>query len=144
MSRFFRLFALLIFVAACTGAPEEIVEKQYDNGNPMIVGFFEGKGDSREKVHEIQFYENGNKKSEGDLKKNKKQGTWKSWHESGQLWSECPFDTGLSDGRIIVYYPDGKKRYVGFFSKGIPSGKWTYWDASGNVLSEKDYGLKPE
>ncbi len=58
----------------------------------------------------IQWYENGQKKSESVIVNNKANGKQKAWHENGQIES------------------------VGIFKDNKKEGKWSYWDENGVLL----------
>ena len=73
-----------------------------------------GGGEEEIKVH-TEYYENGQKKMEGNLKGDWSDGLWTFWYENGQKESE------------------------GNFKDGTPVDLWTYWYGNGQKQREKTY-----
>ena len=56
------------------------------------------------------YYTNGHRKSEGNLRDNKKEGLWIHWHDNGQKWSETHWKNGERDGLFTWWRENGQKR----------------------------------
>ena len=104
-----------------------------------------------------EFYENGNKKSEGHYKNGKKDGNWTHLLSDGSLVcierfkngvkkSEDISENGRFYGKSIKWYENGVKKGEGEFigEKIKKIGKWTWWYDNGNKKSEGDYDIKEE
>ena len=65
---------------------------------------------------EILYYEGGQKKSEGNHKKD-----------------------GALDGRWVEYYPDGRIQKEGSYKDGKQAGKWTEYDEEGNIVRARTF-----
>lgn len=98
-----------------------------------------------------QYFENGNKKSEGvligaatispnDTKQERaeklsnavKDGKWFYWYDTGKLRSEEYFDRGSGTGIWRTWYPDGQLSCEINFEKSFAA----YWFANGSKQSE--------
>lgn len=88
-------------------------------------------------------YKNGVIKAQGNYKSGYKTGEWQSFYESGKLWSDEYFTSGLPDGKVSVYYDNGQMMYQGQYKNGRPVGGWTYWGKNGQVVRKEDYNKKP-
>ena len=53
------------------------------------------------------WYEDGQQKSEENLKDGKEDGTWLYWHANGQKSSERNYKDGKLDGKLYDWYEDG-------------------------------------
>jgi antitoxin component YwqK of YwqJK toxin-antitoxin module len=56
------------------------------------------------------FYENGQKKREGNVKDGKQDGLTTGWHENGQKHYEVNFKDGKGDGLMTKWYDNGRKK----------------------------------
>ena len=93
-----------------------------------------------------EWYENGNKKTEGNFKGEKKNGLWIRWYENGQKKMEGFFKEGKLNGKWIKWFEDGKKWEEGYYLNGNEVGQWTYWRDDGTKRKEGVYydnNLKP-
>ena len=57
----------------------------------------------------IEYHENGEKKSEGHYKDGKKFGKWTEWFDSGTIRGRGNYKNGVEDGKWTYYDEDGKK-----------------------------------
>ena len=76
------------------------------------------------------WYENGQKKSEGSSTHGVKNGTWTWWYEYGQKSSERTWDE-KEDGLLTYFYENGQK----YLEKTYKDGKEISskcWDKDGN------------
>ena len=76
-------------------------------------------------------YKNGNKKSNGELIKGKKNGLWKYWFENGNIKSEENYINGQPDGERILWYENNKLKLKCNFKKGFLDGFQTEWYENG-------------
>ena len=105
-------------------------------------------------------YENGQIKSEGNLKDGIKDGKWVEYYESGKLRSVGkykairPFiiENGYIDwnikegsfesvktGKWVYYYENGQIKSEGKYKDGKKDGKWVGYDEAGNAVDEDIY-----
>ena len=83
----------------------------YENGNKRYEGDYkEGKADGKG----IEYYENGNKRYEGDWKDGMPNGKGILYYENGNKSYEGDWKEGKQDGKGIKYYENGKKEYEGY------------------------------
>ena len=102
-----------------------------------------------------EYYNNGNKKSEGNYKDGKKSGKWMSWHKNGLRKYEVNYKDGKEDGERIQwddhieekvakveYYPEGylKAIYILQYYQGTPcEGRYTSYYSNGGIESLGQY-----
>ena len=134
--------ALLFFVLALVScSPKKVIESRYKNGNPKVVKYYEKIDGKEQLIKEIIFYENQNKKIEGDYKEGQRSGHWSAWYESGKLWSEGDYKDGKRNGSGMVYHENGKKYIESVYANDEKTGKWRFFDTSGMVIKEVDFDL---
>ena len=128
--------ALLLLVACGNPLTEKVVET-YDNGQKAKVRLYDRKGEC---THEMEYYETGELKMEGDMKGEKRDGEWKAFFPDGRLQSEGLFENGIRVGKSTIYYQNGNVYKEGYYDNGSLTGRWTTYDEQGYVLGVKDYG----
>lgn len=139
MKYFSVLLLISVFLVAC--GPKKVVESTYKNGNPNVVRYYDKVNGERQLVKEVVYYENENKKLEGDYANNKRSGHWKAWYEDGKLWSEGEYKDGKRNGPGIVYHENGNKYIESNYSNDEKTGKWRFFDSTGKLIQEVDYDL---
>ena len=95
----------------------------------------------------FDFYENGEKKLNGNYRKGLMNGKWTDWYESGQKSSETTsFKDGIPDGLFTSWYENGQKESEGTFKDGKEDGLHITWFENGFKESEYTYknGVKVE
>lgn len=93
--------------------------------------------------HELT-YPNGKLKSSGTISNGKKEGTWTHYREDGTKWSECNFNGGKPNGKVVSFHPNGQVNYIGYFTGGEKSGNWMFYDLQGKLVKEVDMTKKNE
>ena len=78
------IISLLILSVGFSQKLTEVVET-YENGNIKSITYHKKTRDGIEKVKYEEYYENGQKKSEGTFKDGGKDGKWTTWFENGQI-----------------------------------------------------------
>ena len=63
---------MTLILIKCHNSVHSEVVKKYPNGDTLKVQYYYQKGENKEIVKEIEYYENGNKKFEGEYKNEKK------------------------------------------------------------------------
>ena len=81
----------------------------------------------------FDFYENGEKKLDGNYRKGLMNGKWTDWYENGQKSSEGTFKDGKQDGLHTEWHENGQKAYEGTFKDGENISK-KCWDEDGNEI----------
>ena len=79
----------------------------------------------------FEFHDNGQKKSEANLKDGKQDGLMVSWHENGQKKTEENFKDGEYDGPAVNWYENGQKKGEGNFKDGKQDGLMVWWHKNG-------------
>ena len=131
------LVTCLIILASCNGdetPADNKTERQADTDTlkyDPAAGLDDGINETK--------YPNGNLHTKGSVVNGKRHGTWESWYENGNKWSETTYSYGVREGKTVSYYPNGMVRYIGYYNNNKQSGKWMTFDESGNLVEEKDY-----
>ena len=122
--------------------PGDKYVESYANGQPRIVKKMERSGNKLIPVYQTEYFENGQISKEGPYKNGRRNGLWKTYYKTGELWSKIYFKNGLSDSITTAYYPNGKIRYEGFYTKGQKSGTWKLYKEDGSIKELKHYVIK--
>ena len=86
------------------------------------------------------YHDNGTKCREGVYKDNKYAGTWKVWHETGELQLEEYYDEeGLKTGAWKSLYEDGSIDYEGTYVKDSLHGEWKWYFNNGQMSAREVY-----
>lgn len=86
----------------------------------------------------VEYYPNGLKKVEGQLRNDKPHGKWIYYYENGFKWSEGVFNQGDRVGKSIVYYENGKIKMTGQYKKNIKVGVWKVFEDDGTFVDQID------
>ncbi len=119
--------------------PGEKYIESYANGQPRIVKKMKKSGNKLVPAYLTEYFENGQISKEGPYKNGKRDGLWKTYYKTGELWSEIYFNNGQPDSNTTAYYPNGKIRYQGFYTKGQKSGTWKIFKEDGSIKELKHY-----
>lgn len=135
----------------------------YIDGQIQMSGIYKSKRFKKKQGHFVYFFENGQKKSEGDYNNDHNIGSWTAWHETGELHLEAQYDNkGYRTGYWKCWYSSGVLDYEGeyindekekgwlwYFENGQMSskeiyskgelGEFEYWDENGNRVDEAEY-----
>lgn len=119
--------------------------------------------DGRKLVSKVEYYDSGQKKSEGmylsaalvvdaaDDWWNAKpatyvrtggdqlHGRWTSWYANQRKNLEGSFQYGLRDGRFMWWYSNGQPKVAGRYSSGRPDSLWVWWHKNGQRAAEGQY-----
>ena len=76
----------------------------------------------------------GNKKSEGDHRREKRNGIWLRFYEGGERASQVSYLNGILHGKAITWYQNGKKASEGSYVNGLTSNDWIYWDENDQMI----------
>ena len=79
---------------------------------------------------QINYNENGDKKSEGNYKNNEKDGKWIKWNERGNKISETVYKKGKKDGQYTEYWNPSSG---GKYRNDKKYGKWKEISGGGGV-----------
>jgi len=123
-------------------------------GQQFLYEWFLGRQQSR-------FYENGQKRAEGEFLDGKKHGKWTYWYENGSKEMEEEYVQGKPHGNRTYWDIDGeklgegeffygtgiwrqwykgeKKERVESFEKGDRHGRWSYWHENGRIYYQSEY-----
>ncbi len=135
------IFSILSSFFSCNEKYEKEVVSKYSNESAKKVQYYVWDGDKKVIIRIINYYPNGQKEIEEEVKNNKKHGICTYWHENGEKWTEETYKNGVKDGSFTVWYKSGKKNYAGTYSNGLPDGKWTFWGKKGKVSKEINYKM---
>ncbi len=120
-----------------------VVNNYYLSGELQMKGACKSKKYIKRHGAFTYYYKNGNLKSKGNYKNNKKDGNWISWEQTGKIHEKGEYKKGEFDGIIYWYYEDllcSEEKY-----KDDKMVKYTFYDEEGNKLPENTtYEQKPE
>lgn len=75
----------------------------------------------------------------GHMNKNKNDGAWKYFYDSGQLECAGSFNNDEPSGKWIWYYKNGLMKCEGNYINGKPVGQWIKYDQAGNTSTVVNY-----
>jgi antitoxin component YwqK of YwqJK toxin-antitoxin module len=134
------ILLVLAVAASCQPKYEQEVTEKFPDGTPKREQFFLGEGEDRYMAKDIIYYENGNKRLEGEYnEEGQKHGDWTYWYENGNKWSEGSFHEGLNHKERTTWHENGEKHYTGEYDKGERVGVWRFYDETGKLTKEIDY-----
>jgi antitoxin component YwqK of YwqJK toxin-antitoxin module len=130
--------ALGLLLFACSTTSIEVVA-YHDNGAPKHTVEYEVTEAKKTKVFETIYYPNGQVKMAGAIQGDKRHGVWKTYYESGALWSEGEYTEGLRIGSSVVYHENGFVHIEGRYENDEASGRWKFYSDQGVLEKEIDY-----
>jgi len=87
----------------------------------------------------IQYYENGNIKTESHIVEGILNGITTVYFENGQKNEVRAYKNGKKDGTWIVWNAEGVKVAQASYKKDKKDGMWMIWDNEGNLFYEIEY-----
>ena len=120
---------------------KKVVESTYQNGNPRVIKYYHKSGKDLVLDQEVVYYENKQKKIEGNFKDLQRDGHWKAWYENGTIWSEGDYKDGKRNGMGIAYHENGKKYIEGMYRDDSRVGPWHFYDTTGKLVKEVNFDL---
>ncbi len=85
------------------------------------------------------YFQNGQKKSQGNYVKNKAEGTWQFFYENGNIKMEGLMLNGEKNGVWQYYYENGSVSMEGEAAANLKGGHWKYYYENGHIRSEGEY-----
>ena len=98
-----------------------------DGSLQKLVQLYDGKLDG----FSLEWYNNGQKKCEGDYKNAKQDGPWTSWHENGKKSRQAIFKQDRPEGRTEEWYENGQKKTEANWRDGRLNGTTNRWYKNG-------------
>jgi antitoxin component YwqK of YwqJK toxin-antitoxin module len=123
---------LLLLVTCVVAFAQEPTAAYYENGQKKFQGNVEGE----KKVGEWQyFHDNGQVMREGVYQSGEPTGIWKEYYRSGQIKSEGKYvivgKNGVKHGSWTTYHKNGAKEFEGRFDGGKQVGTWFEYNTLG-------------
>jgi antitoxin component YwqK of YwqJK toxin-antitoxin module len=87
----------------------------------------------------LTWYENGQKKNEGNYNNGEKVGKWTYWFDSGKKEKEETYKNGKNDGKVTSWFDSGKKEKEETYKNGNPDGLYLTWYENGQKKNEGNY-----
>jgi antitoxin component YwqK of YwqJK toxin-antitoxin module len=84
----------------------------------------------------VEYYWNGNKKSEIHYKDGKEDGVFTLWYDDGIKEYEQHFVDGKQDGVFTLWNKLGTKINEGHWKDGKENDVWTWWNEHGTIQME--------
>ena len=133
------LIVSLLFLSV--GFSQQIIPvvETYENGNIESITYHKKSRTGIEKVKYEQYYENGQKKSEGKFEDDKKDGLWKDYYENGQLQEEGHYKEGKYEGLWRRYFDNGILSIKGNYKNDKQEGFWKSYYDNGQLKYEWNY-----
>ena len=75
----------------------------------------------------------------GFMNKNKNDGTWKYFYDSGELECTGDFDNDIPVSRWTWFYKNGTIKSTGIFINGNPDGQWLKYNSDGGITTVVNY-----
>jgi len=82
----------------------------------------------------VIYFENGQKRFEGNYKDGKEDGLHNAWHKNGQKSSEGNWKNGWGVGTHTSWFDNGQKDTEGKYKNGLDEGIHTRWNRNGEVF----------
>ncbi len=139
MKKYLTLIIIALLLLSC--GPKKVIESKYENGSPKVIKYYSKIDGKEQLVREVVFYENKNKKMDGEYSNNQRSGHWMAWYENGKLWSEGDYKDDKRNGPGLVYHENGKKYIESMYTNDENTGKWRFYDTNGVVVKEVDFDL---
>ncbi|AKL98253.1 toxin-antitoxin system YwqK family antitoxin [Endomicrobium proavitum] len=105
----------------------------YDNGAKLSVTVNQWNGRALEKMAEVIYYPNGNKKQEVVMDGGGN-GISKLYYDTGELYEQVPLVDGMREGQVKKYFKSGKLQFSGTMKNGELIGGKEY-DSSGKLIN---------
>jgi antitoxin component YwqK of YwqJK toxin-antitoxin module len=144
MKRYFLIFTGLLFsllvLISCEEKLTSVTVNFFDDGTPQQILYYSIKNGDSILMKSIEYHPNHKIFIEGDFKNGKREGTWKSWYENGNLWSISTFREGMQVGETSTYHENGNLRYSGTYNnESKRTGTWKFYDENNNLLQTMEY-----
>ncbi|NCO55450.1 MAG: hypothetical protein COS14_13080 [Bacteroidetes bacterium CG02_land_8_20_14_3_00_31_25] len=130
---------IIVSLLSCNNNTVQSVDAKFPDGKPAKVSWIKQENGKNDTIKRLEYYSNGKKKIEGEVKNGKRSGKWTYWFENGNIWSEGSFINGLSDGQFNIFNEDGSKYMQSNYKNGVPDGCWTFFN---NNIKKKEVYFK--
>ena len=118
-----------IILTSCSG--KQVIEK-YKSGQNMAT--YSVNSDNQKHGHYTTYFENGQKRSEGEYVNGKQIGVWNCWYENGAQVNIGNYgEDGLETGEWKFFYPSGKLQQINHFAHGKANGEFIDYYESGKI-----------
>ncbi len=82
------------------------------------------------------YWDNGQKKNEGNYKDGKKEGKWTGWHHDGSKNTEENYKKGKKDGFCFLYHENGEILFEDHYIDGKKQGVQRHYSENGQITLE--------
>jgi len=121
------IYVFILFLVSCSN--KDVRVEYYSNGQIHLKCEISANG-VRDGAY-ISYYQNGQKRSEGNYKNDKQTGFWITWHENGNKSSEGSYKNGLQTNEWRFYYKNGKLQQINHFLNDKEEGEFIDYDTNG-------------
>ena len=101
--------------------------------------FFFGIGACGQGERRVEYFKNGQKKLEQELKRGTPHGKTTHFFPNGKKAVEGQYENGMQHGVWVFFHQDGRRKGVREYRHGVPDGQWIEWDAQGRVIQSELY-----
>ena len=113
---------------------KKLIITEYEKTTPTLIMTTE----TLENGIHTEYFDNGRKKLEGNLKNDNWDGKLTDWYENGKIKSETNYKDGKFDGTLIYWYEE-EAYYQGFKQAPKWNGKVTERHHNGQIMSEQNW-----
>ena len=85
------------------------------------------------------YFENGQKKYQGNVQNGKKVGEWKFYHDNGQVMREGIYKEGAPFDLWTSYHKNGAKEFEGRYEAGKAVGTWFEYNTLGIEINKVNH-----
>lgn len=114
-----------------------IVQTPDDWWTPKVAGYAR-QGKDQKHGPWTSWYENGQKKMQGEYRNGLQIGKLQWWYENGQIALQGSYEDGKQVGKWTWWHQNGQKSTQGEYVDGNPTGSWRWWDTNGRVHETAD------
>jgi antitoxin component YwqK of YwqJK toxin-antitoxin module len=108
----------------------------YDDGQKESEGNYQ---DGKKTGEWFEWFEWYGRMQAGNYQDNKKIGKWIEWNYDGQMRSERNYLNDIMTGKWIEWYENGQIKFEGNYLNGMMTGKLIEWYDNGQIKSENNY-----
>ena len=119
------------------GCGEKVLEARHIHEHGGLM--YEVNSDDPFTGKVVEYWPNGEKKTEGEVLNGMLHGKVVYWYEDGQKYNETEYRDNKPHGKETGWYKTGQKEGVGYYRDGKVEGKTIMWYKSGQKRKEKEF-----
>ena len=119
--------------------------EEYYRNSTIFTGEIDG-GDDRGSIKNGKregswetYHDNGQLRSKGDFKNGKKEGSWETYHDNGQLEGTGTYRNDRKEGAWKFYHDNGQLEGTGTYKNNKKEGAWKFFTPQGTTGNSASY-----